>query len=122
MIVGTSENDGNDVELENGAQLFGQIIGAHFVLETQIKIVLWQKGVEAMFARTFVALEGAASPENVDPNVFFSTQSVDKFFAFAGGVAVADEPNDFDDLVAFDDCVVTDLWKKENETNYKMIS
>jgi hypothetical protein len=75
-----------------------------------------------MFARTFVALEGATSSVNVDPNVFFSIESVDKFFAFAGGVAVADEPNDFDDLAAFDDRVVADLWKKENQTNYKMKS
>ena len=108
-VIGASENNWNNVKLENGAQLFGQIVGTHFILETQIEIVFRQKTFETILPRTFVAFECAATSVNVYPDILFPTQSVDEFFSFAGGVAVADEPNDFDHFVAFDGRVVGNL-------------
>ena len=98
-VVGPAEHDRHDVVLEHGAQLLGQVVGADFVLQTQVEVVLWQEGIVAASAQTSVAFERAARAEDVDLDVLLFTQLTHKLLPLARRMAVAHEPDDLHDLL-----------------------
>ena len=106
FVIGPAQNNGDNVVLQGLAQLLGEVIVADLVLRAQVEVVVRKMFEKTKLLSSFVAFQISTTSENVDLNIFFSSKFGHEIFPSACGMAVTDEPNDFDDLTALEGSVV----------------